>query len=164
MLKTILMKTKLEKQDGFTLIEVLMAMVVGTIGLLAIALMQGVAIEGNTSGNKFTQATFVAQDMLENIKDGAGGLATFGAIDMTASPAGFQLNAGAPVNVDENGNAGGEFTRSWTVESHTEWSRRITVVVTWIDVSNAIRDENGVLLNNPTRTVTLTSVSRGDGN
>jgi prepilin-type N-terminal cleavage/methylation domain-containing protein len=142
---------KLREQQGFTLLEVLMAMVVGTIGLLAVAMMQGNAIEGNASGNKFTQATFLAQDMLENIKDGNPSTA-FGLVDMSEKSEGTQLDAGPPENVKANGDAGGPFIRSWRVESLTPWSRRIVVTVRW---NNDLGRD---------RSVVLTSVSRGGYN
>lgn len=139
-------------QEGFTLIEVLMAMVILSIGLIGLAMMQGVAIQGNMKGNMYSQATFVAQDMIENLKEGSIG--TFGQVDIVASPAGTILDTGPTELVDENSIVGtGPYTRDWTVFSHTEWARLVSVTVSWTDPSDAP--------GSPARTVTLSTVTRG---
>lgn len=167
MVKSIRIEKQLACQQGFTLIEVLMAMVVGTIGLLAIALMQGYAIEGNSSGNRFTQATFVAQDMLENIKDGNNNTVFGDANDIAPGwTAGDVLaDSGGTENVDENGvvDADGPFGRSWQIQASTQWSRLISVTVTWADAAGRVDGGGGTLVP-VTRSLTLTSVSRGGGN
>jgi len=58
----------LRKNTGFTFIEVLVAMVVLSIGLLGlVALITGV-INGNKVSNRITTATVLAQDKMEKIK------------------------------------------------------------------------------------------------
>ncbi len=53
--------------SGFTLIEVLIAMVVFTIGMLAITYMQGISAKGCADSSSFTWATTIAQQKLEDI-------------------------------------------------------------------------------------------------
>lgn len=54
-------------QKGFTLVEVLVAMTIFAIGLLAIAGMQVTALRGNSSANTLTAATALASGILEEI-------------------------------------------------------------------------------------------------
>jgi len=49
-------------QQGFSLVEVLVAILLLTVGLLALAKMQTQAVASNSFGNQLTQATFLAQD------------------------------------------------------------------------------------------------------
>jgi type IV pilus assembly protein PilV len=54
-------------QAGFTLIELVVALVVLAVGLLAIAGMQITAIRGNASANVISTKTAVAEGVLEEI-------------------------------------------------------------------------------------------------
>lgn len=59
---------KLRRQEGFSLIEVLIALVILAIGLLGLALFQTTAIKGNAIASKWTVATELAQDRLERFR------------------------------------------------------------------------------------------------
>ena len=61
------MKSPIENQDGFTLVELLVALTIFAIGLLSIAGMQITAIRTNSSANTLTAATAVAEGALEEI-------------------------------------------------------------------------------------------------
>jgi len=54
--------------NGFTLIEVMIAMVVLSVGLLAIAGMQISAIKGNSQASKITMATALIEEKLAGYK------------------------------------------------------------------------------------------------
>jgi type IV pilus assembly protein PilV len=56
---------RIEKQGGFSLIEVLVAVVFLAIGVLAVAGLQVTSVRGNYFSNNLMQATYVAQDGLE---------------------------------------------------------------------------------------------------
>ena len=56
------------KKDGFSLIEVMVAVIFLAIGLLAIASLQVTSVRGNFFSNNLMQATYVAQDRLEYLK------------------------------------------------------------------------------------------------
>ena len=58
---------RLKKQDGFTLIEVLIALTIFAVGLLAIAAMQTSAIRMNSTGNRVTELSTLGIDRLENL-------------------------------------------------------------------------------------------------
>lgn len=57
----------LSNQNGFTLVEVMVAMVVFAIGILTLNLMQTSAIDGNASANRMTNAATWASDRVEQI-------------------------------------------------------------------------------------------------
>jgi hypothetical protein len=138
---------------GFALLDVLIAMFVATVGLLSLSMMQASAIKGNCVGNRATQATFLAQEMMERIKDGnIVNVETFGLIDMSDIPIGTVQDSGVLSGINERGEAGGPFTVQWKVFTHTKWSRRITVDVSWHSILGK------------TRNVGLATVSRGGGN
>ena len=52
---------------GFTLVEVMIGMAIFVIGYLAVASMQIVAIKGDTSARKTTEAATLAADRLETL-------------------------------------------------------------------------------------------------
>jgi prepilin-type N-terminal cleavage/methylation domain-containing protein len=52
---------------GFTLVEVMIGMAIFIIGYLAVASMQMVAIKGDTSARKITEAATLAADRLETL-------------------------------------------------------------------------------------------------
>lgn len=58
---------RLKKNEGFTLIETLLAVSILSIGLLAIAAMQTSAIKVNSSANYLTKRSTWAQDKLEEL-------------------------------------------------------------------------------------------------
>ena len=55
-------------QQGYSMVEVMVAILILTIGLLALAKMQTQAVASNSFGNQLTQATFLAQDKLEELR------------------------------------------------------------------------------------------------
>jgi len=137
---------------GFTLLEVIIAMTIAGIGLLSLALLQDTAVKGNSLSGRFTQATFLAQGMLERIKEGnivEDG--TFGPMDMADTQVGAIIDAGTIIGIDECGEKGGPFDLQWQVAANTQWSRKITVNVSWNSVLGMVRN------------IRLASISRGGG-
>ena len=65
---TFSLKNKLSIADnGFTLIEVLMAMVIFLVGFLAVGSMQISAVNGNTTARMRTSASILAGDIVEQL-------------------------------------------------------------------------------------------------
>jgi type IV pilus assembly protein PilV len=60
--------TKMPRQTGFTLIEVMVTVVVLAIGLLGLAGLQTTALRFNNSANYRSQATNLAYDMADRIR------------------------------------------------------------------------------------------------
>ena len=58
---------KLKKEDGFTLIEVLIALTIFAVGLLAVAAMQNSAILMNSNAGKLTNLSTLAMDQIEKL-------------------------------------------------------------------------------------------------
>lgn len=55
----------LKKEQGFTLLEVIVAISILSFGLLAVASMQVAAIQGNSFANTVTEGTTLAMDRIE---------------------------------------------------------------------------------------------------
>ena len=53
--------------QGYTLIEVLIAMAVFSIGILAVAAMQTTSVQGNASARRVTEATALAENQIESL-------------------------------------------------------------------------------------------------
>jgi len=53
--------------NGFTIIEVMIAIVILSIGILAVAKMQIASINSNSTAMKFTEATIAAQGQIESL-------------------------------------------------------------------------------------------------
>jgi type IV pilus modification protein PilV len=58
-------KNRTSGQEGFSLVEILIAMAVLSIGLLSIAAMQASAVKGNARSNRLTERTFAASNQIE---------------------------------------------------------------------------------------------------
>ncbi len=58
----------MKRNKGFTLLEIIIALIILTIGLIAIAYMANSAISGNRKAKLLTQAVTLAQDKLEELK------------------------------------------------------------------------------------------------
>jgi type IV pilus assembly protein PilV len=58
---------KLKKENGFTLLEVLVALTIFAVGLLAVAVLQTSAIKMNSTSNKLTNISTLAMDQIEKL-------------------------------------------------------------------------------------------------
>ena len=110
----------IDNNNGFSLIELLIAMSVMAIGMLAAASMQYSAVRNNTTGNTSTQATMLAKSTLEMLKNQD--------IDSAALAVGDYVDS---TPVDGNGNPGGIYNRNWRIDPLGTASRRISVTVEW---------------------------------
>lgn len=57
----------LKKEEGFTLLEVIVAISILTVGLLGLATMQVTSIKGNFFASRVTEGSAVASDRLEKL-------------------------------------------------------------------------------------------------
>jgi type IV pilus assembly protein PilV len=65
------LKVKLQSRNGFTLLEVLVAMIVLAVGLLGLAPMLVMSMQGNQFSRDVTEAAYLAQDRIEQLKNQA---------------------------------------------------------------------------------------------
>ena len=105
---------KLKKEDGFTLIEVLIALTIFAVGLLAVAAMQTSAIKMNSNAGKLTNLSTWGMDKIE---------------ELSALPYSDPLldSAGNP-----HQEVSGDYTISWTVidDNPATSIKNITIMVT----------------------------------
>lgn len=134
---------KNNNQNGFTLIEVLCALLVLAIGILGVAVLQNISIEGNSNAIRLTTAATWGGDAIETlmarpydhddlVDDNNDGMAGLNFTDTPGSPA-----DGGPL-------VHGNFTIFWNVADNYPVFGTKTMRVL------ARRRDNGVL-----RTVTL---------
>jgi type IV pilus assembly protein PilV len=107
------------KERGFTLLEVVMAMFILAVALMAMAKMQTRSIEAAEYGGRMSIALRLAQDVIEE----------------------FQRNVGAAasgndtVSITHSQGGSTAFARTWTVVDNGNWAggavRVVTVTVTW---------------------------------
>ena len=89
-------------KDGFTLVEVMVAMVILLVGMLGVMGMQYYAISGNTSSREIRTATSLSQEIIEQLKGTP--YASLANINTTDTPASGKAISG-----------GVNFARRWWV-------------------------------------------------
>ncbi len=100
------MNIKLKEESGFTLLEVIIAISILTIGMLAVASMQAAALRGDSFAYSRTEASTWAQDKME---------------DLMADPYTTAGNGTEPH---------GNFDINWTVAPHPTVANVSTIRVT----------------------------------
>ena len=109
------------KSNGFTLVEVLVAMVILSISLLALAGLMTTTTRNNAAGGHLTEAATFAQDKLERLR---------------VTPL---VNIPLNITTTDNpvGSTGITYTRSWTAVPNIPFPNNtldtITITVTWVD-------------------------------
>ena len=105
-------------KSGFTMIEVMIAIVVLSVGLLGIASMQLTAVKDNAGANRLTESATLAQDKIEELM----GL-PFNDPDLQD---GTYQDPPTPAG----------YTIEWDVENNTPQPNTtlITVTVTWAEI------------------------------
>ena len=102
--------SKLRDSKGFTLLELMIALVILAVGLLGLASLQVMAIKGNSYGQQMTVASTLAQNQLEQLRQTAGALAN-----------------GNDSVTDQNGIT---YTRNWQVTPNSPQAGATTVLIT----------------------------------
>ena len=105
-------RKKVANQDGITLLEVLVAMIIMGFALLLLLNMAMVALDGNDWSNKTTLVTQLLQEKLEQLR-----------------------------SVKDNGLTSGSdtaqgFSRHWTVTDAGSHLKQIDVKIEWEDIRN----------------------------
>ena len=142
----------MSNKDGFTLFEVLVAISILSIAMLAIASMQYSVVNGNITGRQFTSALEIARGQMELLKNE----------DVATSPLLSSTSTGA----NANNPIDGVYTCTWTVndfsfdsdadgidDTVSMFTRRVIVTVSWIKPGSR----------GGSRSVRLASLTMGNG-
>ena len=110
----------IERNDGLTLIEVLITLVILSVGLLALAGLQISAIKGNSNSKRMTMAVSIAEKKIEQIKNTSY-------TSIQSEPAQQFVEGGI------------SFTRQVNVADNNPFqnTKKIDVTVTWKDGSKS---------------------------
>lgn len=103
-----------KNEQGFTLLEVLLASVILAVGLLGVAALQLTAINGNAYAMKVSEATRLASERIEELQN------------MADSDLALTSEDGVQEAVDG-------MTRTTAIAAGPEGTQQITVTVTWTD-------------------------------
>ena len=107
-----------KKSNGFTLIEVLVALVILSIALLSLAGLMATTTRNNSAGGHMTEAATVAQDALERLR---------------LSPLNM-ITTGVMIHDSFVGSTGISYTRNWTATPNANNNfDTINLTVTWTD-------------------------------
>ena len=97
---------KRSNEAGFTMIEVMVAMLITAIALIGILALFMTQTKASGFSRHSTEATALCQDKLEQLRT------------MTAASIG---TTGSQTNIDSNGSNGGVYSRSWTWTNYTSY-------------------------------------------
>ncbi len=126
---------KRNREQGFTLIEVLVAVVILTVGLLAVGTMQISAIRGNFMSGNTSTALSLASEKMEDLLNN-----DYSHADLADSVTGNNSSLSSTTSVDNQENiseeggvgAGGFYRRIWNIANETSPTRKsVMVIVTW---------------------------------
>ncbi len=121
---------KADNQRGFTLIEMLIAVFILSVGLLAMASLQTTAINSNSIANKLSVATSLAQAVMEDLLARNVADPILNTPVTNATYYGLDSNNLAASNLTML--SAGTYTATFTVQPNTpaQWISRLDVTVT----------------------------------
>jgi len=105
-------KTLKKREQGFTMIEILIAIALLLVGLLGVAQMQVMTMITNSTANQRTIAITLAQDQMEILR----------------------TRPYANIETPPLSNTSGIYTRSWVVQTNIPATnmKQVTVTVSWL--------------------------------
>ena len=138
---------KINNEKGFSLIEILIAITIFAIGMLAVGKMQITAIKGNYFANDLTEATTLAQDRMEkliglpysdplnfdNDVDGTNQDLDNDGVDDSGNN--FGLDDANTTTADQSDTVDGRYNIFWNIATDhpIDNTKEIRVIVTWTD-------------------------------
>jgi len=114
------MNGMIRNQKAFSLIEVMIALITLAVGLLGMASLQITSIKGNSFSSHVTQASILAQNKLEDLKN-----LPYGAPELTGGQPAQQITKSGLV-----------FTVGYDVSLLGNSMKKITTNVQWTDRTN----------------------------
>jgi type IV pilus assembly protein PilV len=137
-------------EQGFSLLEGMLAAVILGTGLLAMSGMQGIALVKNVDANELTRITTLASDIMERIQFNRRNAVSYNGIDtqsptncngisVTAQPQakGDCLLWGSLINGTQLQNVQGTVTVSNVIAPTVLNQRNVTVTITWLGSLNS---------------------------
>ena len=127
------MTGKMTAEGGYTLLELLVAVVILAVGLLGMAALQGVAMQGNHLGGANTEATALAMAQIETMRE---------------QPYDFRVPDDPELNLGPRQN----FRRETVVQFDTPEldSKTVTVTVSWnAPAAHSVRVQTVIVNPNP---------------
>ena len=106
---------KIKSQDGFTLLEVMMGLVIFTVGLLLLSSMMVVAIKGNVWSDKTTSVVQATREKVEE----------FRRLDPDVMTGGSDVRSG--------------LNRSWSISDISANLKQLSVVVSYANEKSVVR-------------------------
>ena len=135
---------RLKNNFGFTLVEVLIAALIITAGLIAYIMTSGNVVGQNTQSKKESVATTLAQDKMESIRNTAltVSLTDADTLDSPTESSGTwtATTGGEVIDAEgDTGNADSIYTRTWTITTDATLTNFYTasVTVSW-DTSKTV--------------------------
>ncbi len=107
-------------ETGFTLLEIIVAIVLITVALIGLASVTTTVINGNQFNKTLSLATTLAKDKMEELKS----------MPFASLPSAAATDYATGEGVTQAGSSGSLFTRTWTVTGSANL-KTITVTVTW---------------------------------
>jgi type IV pilus assembly protein PilV len=134
----------MNKNTGFTLIEVLIAMLVLAVGLLGLAGLQAASLGKNQSAYNRSQATQLAYDLADRMRANVAGVATYTAITpistATAKANCLTTTGCTPAEMAENDLFEWNSAVNQVLPSGSDTiavtSGVFTITITWVDNNN----------------------------
>ncbi len=129
-------KISLKKsEDAFTLVEILVAIVILSVGLLSIASLVTTVIRGNAKSRRMTTAITLAQTKIEELKnlDYDDSKLEDSNTGNNSSLTSTSSTDHSEADIDAEGGTGGIYTRIWNVADDTPSTnmKTITVIIKW---------------------------------
>jgi type IV pilus assembly protein PilV len=114
--------------EGFTLLEVMIALVILSVGLLGLAALQIVAVKGNAFSSEMTSATMIAQQHAEILKSRA-----YTDTDLTAG-----------THAAVGNSKGVQYTVTWNVTDDAPDTdmKTVNLTVTWSSLRHGAPDQS----------------------
>ena len=146
------------KNEGFTLIELMISLVVLAFGILGFLFLQGRAVQGRVFAREMSRATFVAQSNMEELlsMDFTHSLLSPGTHPTSGEGGTNALGTGTLVSTDTLGNF--NYYTNWIIPALTNQNvKTIQMTVTWLNKDKNPNDPNDPNPGTPLKTLTLTT-------
>jgi len=134
MQKIVMPKGKRNREQGFTLIEVLIAIVILTVGLLAVGTMQISAIRGNFMSGNTSIALSLASEKMEDLLNKDFNHADLDDTASNNSTLSSITSVDHQENISEEGvvGTGAYYRRIWNIaDLSSPTTKNVMVIVTW---------------------------------